>query len=80
MANAKKCDICGTFYAAHKLSKKLRGYDMVDTATITLYNPDPNAEYPGDIDPREINQILEACPECMENIMEFISAMKENKT
>ena len=47
MANAKQCDICGAFYAAHKLSNKLRGYDIRDTAAIILFDPDPSADYPG---------------------------------
>lgn len=77
MANAKQCDICSKFYAAHKLSKNLRGYGIRDTAAIILFDPDPNANYPGDLD--GIEDGLETCPECMRRIKEFIAAMKENK-
>lgn len=77
MANAKQCDICSNFYAAHKLSKRCRGFGVRDTAAVILHDPDPDAtsldemEYPEDG--------LETCPECMKRIKEFINAMKENK-
>lgn len=78
MANAKQCDICGSFYAAHKLSKKLRHYDMIDTAFVVIYDPDPDAEYPGDIDFRLPDLMTEVCPRCVKTIKEFIENMKEN--
>lgn len=77
MANAKQCDICGDFYAAHRLSNKLRGYDIRDTAAIILFDPDPNADHPGDLD--GIQEALETCPNCIARIKEFIAAMKDNK-
>lgn len=75
MANAKQCDICGTFYAAHKLSNKLRGYDIRDTAAIIIFDPNPNAEYPGEVE--ESRKDLETCPECMKCIKAFIASMKK---
>lgn len=75
MANAKQCDICGAFYAAHKLSNKLRGYDIRDTAAIIIFDPNPNAEYPGEVE--ESRKDLETCPECMKRIKEFIASMKK---
>lgn len=75
MANAKQCDICGKFYAAHKLSKKLRGYGMCDTAVITLFDPDYDANYPGELEDAQVS--IETCPECMKRIKEFINSMKE---
>lgn len=74
MANAKQCDICGKFYAAHKLSKKLGHYDMRDTGVIALYDPDPNAEYPRDLD--GCQEELESCPDCMRKVKTFIAEMK----
>lgn len=75
MANAKQCDICGDFYAAHKLSKKLRGYDIQDTGMIMLFDPDPNAEYPRDVE--TCREEMETCPNCMRKIKAFIASMKE---
>ncbi len=77
MANAKQCDICGKFYAAHKLSRKLREYDIRDTSAIILFDPNPNADYPGEVE--DCKEEMDTCPECMTNIKEFIAAMKENK-
>lgn len=77
MANAKQCDICSCFYAAHKLSKRLRGYGMCDTAVITIFDPDADAEYPGELE--DIQVSIETCPECMRRIKEYINVMKENK-
>lgn len=73
MANAKQCDVCGDFYAAHKLSKKLRGYDIRDTAAIILFDPDPDATYPGDLE--GIDEGFETCPKCMTKIKNFIADM-----
>jgi hypothetical protein len=75
MANAKQCDICGKFYAAHKLSKNLRGYGMRDTATVFLYDPDPNAEYPGELE--GIEEGFETCCDCMSKIKNYIATMKK---
>jgi hypothetical protein len=77
MANAKQCDICGKFYAAHKLSKQLRGYGVSDTATITIFDPDPNASYPGEVD--QTPETMEACSECIKKIRDFIESMKVAK-
>ena len=73
MANAKQCDICGNFYAAHKNSKKLRSWDMYDSAVISIYDPEPNKECPDDDD----RITMETCPKCMARIREFIASMKE---
>lgn len=77
MANAKQCDICGDFYAAHRLSNRLIRFDIRDTAAIILFDPDPNADNPGDLD--GIQEALETCPKCMARIKEFVAAMKGNK-
>lgn len=77
MANAKQCDICGDFYAAHRLSRQLRGCGVEDTAAIVLIDPNPNANYLGEVE--EDREQLETCPNCMARIKEFIAAMKENK-
>lgn len=76
MANAKKCDICGAFYAAHKLSRKLRDYNIQDTAAIILFDPDPNSNYVGEVE--ESREAFETCPVCMRKIKTFIDNMKEN--
>jgi hypothetical protein len=77
MANAKKCDICGKFYAAHKLSRKLRGLDMRDTSTVVLLDLD----YQETDDVFDINSdkvTMETCPECMAKIKKFIESMKND--
>ena len=76
MANAKQCDICGAFYAAHKDSRRLRGCGYLDTAAIMFYDPSDNV---AGFDNDEVKTTLETCPECMKNIKEFVTAMKENK-
>ena len=77
MANAKQCDICGKFYAAHKLSREMRRYDIRDTATVMLFDPDPNAKYPGELEDKLFT--METCPECIKRIREFIDTIKENE-
>jgi hypothetical protein len=74
MANAKQCDICGKFYAAHKLSRQLRGYGVSDTATITIFDPDPDASYPGEVDQQPEN--IEVCPVCIKKIRDFVESLK----
>ena len=74
MANAKQCDICKTFYPAHKMSRRARGWDCRDSAAILLFDPDPEATNPEDMDDGKIE--LETCPLCMKSIKNFIEAIK----
>ena len=74
MANAKQCDICKTFYPAHKLSRRSRGFDCRDSAVIMLFDPDPEAKEPEDMDDSRIE--LETCPTCMKAIKDYIDILK----
>ena len=75
MANAKQCDICGVFYAAHKDSKKLRGLGYTDTDLIRLVDMDlqEKTDYYDD----DYNcETLETCPTCMRKIKQHIETLK----
>ena len=78
MANAKQCDICSKFYAAHKLSRQLRGYGISDTATVSIFDPAPDISYSGDAD--QPPETMEVCPECIKKIRDFIESMKTSDT
>lgn len=73
MANAKQCDICGKFYAAHKVDRRARDY-YGDTNLIRLYDLGPDLAIPNNDDPRS----FETCPECFRKVNEFIESLKEN--
>ena len=76
MPNAKQCDICGAFYAAHKNSKRLRGCGYLDTAAIIIYDPETEiVDY--DDDPNKLS--LETCPVCLKRIKGFIGELKGSK-
>lgn len=78
MANAKQCDICGVFYAAHKDSKKLRGMGYTDTDLIRLVDMDlqEKTDYYDD----DYNcETLETCPTCMRKVKQYIEALKPAK-
>lgn len=74
MANAKQCDICGHFYAAHKESKRLRGCGYLDTAAIMIYDPDDKL---ADFDPDVGKVTLETCSVCIKRIQDFIEELKK---
>ncbi len=74
MANAKQCDICGVFYAALKSSRARGGFDCRDSATLVVFDPDPEVKSSNDV------VELETCPECMSRVKAFIGELrKENK-
>lgn len=74
MANAKQCDICNSFYAAHKESRRLRGCGYLDTAAIIFYDPDDKL---AEIKPEEGKVTLETCPTCIKRIQDFIEELKK---
>lgn len=74
MANAKKCDICGEFYAASKVNQGLRAYDFRDTNVVILIHVNPNSGATNDQPTR--TEEMEACPTCMRKIEALIDDMK----
>lgn len=77
MANAKQCDICGTFYAAHKDSKKLRGMGYTDTDLIKLVDMELQ-EKPNDYEDWAC-ETIETCPACMRKVKQFIETLRPAK-
>lgn len=69
MANAKQCDICGKFYAAHK--KRSNRYRYSDTNFIQLVNCDYNLN---DLDDESAH--LETCLECFTAVEAFINQLR----
>lgn len=72
MANAKQCDICGKFYAAHKVDRRCRDF-YGDTNLIRLYDLGLDLAHPKDEEPKS----FEACLECFNKINEFIEMLKK---
>lgn len=73
MANAKQCDICGKFYAAHKVDRRCRDY-YGDTNLIRLWDLGPDLAHPKD----EETKTFEACPECFSKVNDFIDSLKRS--
>ena len=73
MANAKQCDICGKFYAAHKVDRRCRDY-YGDTSLIRLYGLGLDINSPKEPETTE----YETCAGCYSRINEFIESLKED--
>ena len=71
MANAKQCDICGRFYAAHKVGRNLRDYGYSDTNMIRLFDLGPDINEPKSYEPIT----YESCPECYKKVFLFIDSL-----
>lgn len=74
MANAKQCDICKTFYPAHKMgNRRANCIDYRDSSMIVLFDPFPDTT---DLEEKPEDTIeLETCPTCMKSIKDFINAI-----
>ena len=72
MANAKQCDICGKFYAAHKFNRRCGDFYQSDTNLIRLYDMGPDLDNPKLDDPMS----FEACPECFNRVKDYINMLK----
>ena len=72
MANAKQCDICGKFYAAHKVDRRCRDY-YGDTNVIRLFDLDVDINSPKE----PVTTEYETCPECYKKVAEFIDSLRE---
>lgn len=73
MANAKQCDICGKFYAAHKVDRRCRDY-YGDTNVIRLFDLGSDINRPNEKEP--VSTEYETCPECFGKVVEFINSLK----
>lgn len=73
MANAKQCDICGKFYAAHKVDRRCRDF-YGDTNLIRLYDLGLDINRPEEKDPI----VYETCSECFSKVSEFIGTLKND--
>lgn len=71
MANAKQCDICGKFYAAHKTRGRYRDFGDSDTNLIKLFDLGPDINEPKYFDPIT----YETCPECYKKVFTFIDSL-----
>ena len=75
MANAKQCDICGKFYAAHRpKGREYRNYDYSDTNFIQMvsFGPDLN-------NPKGETEHLETCSECFNAVEAFINQIRKGE-
>lgn len=70
MANAKQCDICGKFYAAHKVDRRCRDY-YGETNVIRLFDLGSDINTPKE----PVTTEYETCPGCYNAIKMFIDNM-----
>lgn len=71
MANAKQCDICGKFYAAHKVDRRCRDY-YGDTNVIRLFDLGSDIN----VSKEPVGTEYETCSECFSKVVEFIDSLK----